>query len=80
MENDVHILGISSLSAGHKTLVPQVITALKKFGRDDIVVIAGGVIPEQDHNFLYKSGVSNIFGPGSVIAESAIEILKKLKI
>jgi len=78
MENDVHILGISSLAAGHKTLVPQVITALKKLGRDDIAVIAGGVIPEQDHKFLYKSGVSSIFGPGSVIAESAIEILKKL--
>jgi len=78
MENDVHILGISSLAAGHKTLVPQVIAALKKLGRDDIAVIAGGVIPEQDHKFLYKSGVSSIFGPGSVIAESAIEILKKL--
>ena len=78
MENDVHILGISSLAAGHKTLVPQVISALKNLGRDDISVIAGGVIPEQDHNFLYNSGVSNIFGPGSVIAESAIEILKKL--
>ena len=78
MENDVHILGISSLAASHKTLIPQVITALRKLGRKDIIVIAGGVIPEQDHNFLYKSGVSNIFGPGSIIAESAIEILKKL--
>ena len=78
MENDVHILGISSLAAGHKTLVPQVITTLKELGRGDIVVIAGGVIPEQDHKFLYKSGVSCIFGPGSVIAESAIEILRKL--
>jgi methylmalonyl-CoA mutase len=58
-ENDVHILGISSLAAGHKTLVPQVIAALKKLGRDDIAVIAGGVIPEQDHNFLYASGVSS---------------------
>ena len=78
VENDVHILGISSLAAGHKTLVPQVITTLKKLGRDDIAVIVGGVIPEQDHNFLYKLGVSSIFGPGSVIAKSAIEILKKL--
>ena len=78
MENDVHILGISSLAAGHKTLVPQVIAALKKLGRDDIAIITGGVIPEQDHNFLYKSGVSSIFGPGSVIAESAINILEKL--
>lgn len=78
VENDVHILGISSLAAGHKTLVPQVIATLKALGRDDIAVIAGGVIPEKDHKFLYKSGVSSIFGPGSVIAESAIQILKKL--
>ena len=78
MENDVHILGISSLAASHKPLIPQVINSLKKIGRDDIAVIAGGVIPEQDHDFLYKSGVSSIFGPGSIIADSAIEILKKL--
>ena len=78
VENDVHILGISSLSAGHKTLVPQVITALKEYKREDILVIAGGVIPQQDYDFLLAAGVSGIFGPGSVIAESAIEILKKL--
>jgi len=78
IENDVHILGISSLAAGHKTLVPQVITALKEFGREDILVIAGGVIPQQDYNYLYNAGVSGIFGPGSVIAESAINILKKM--
>jgi methylmalonyl-CoA mutase len=78
VENDVHILGISSLAAGHKTLVPQVITSLKKLGREDILVIVGGVIPLQDHNFLFKSGVSNVFGPGSIIAESAIDILRKL--
>ena len=78
VENDVHILGISSLAAGHKTLVPQVIAALKKYGREDILVIVGGVIPQHDHEFLFKSGVSNIFGPGSIIAESAIDILKKL--
>ena len=77
-ENDVHILGISSLAAGHKTLVPQVISALKKYGREDILVIAGGVIPQQDYDLLYKAGVSGVFGPGSVIAESAIEILEKL--
>ena len=78
VENDVHILGISSLAAGHKTLVPQVIAALKEYQREDILVIAGGVIPQQDHSFLLDAGVSGIFGPGSVIAESAIEILKKL--
>ena len=78
VENDVHILGISSLAAGHKTLVPNVIAELKKHGREDILVIVGGVIPQQDHNFLFKAGVSNVFGPGSIIAESAIEILKKL--
>ena len=78
VENDVHILGISSLAAGHKTLVPQVIAALKEYKREDILVIAGGVIPQQDYNFLLDAGVSGIFGPGSVIAESAIEILKKL--
>jgi len=78
VENDVHILGISSLAAGHKTLVPQVIAELKKFGREDIMVVAGGVIPQQDYDFLYKSGVSFIFGPGTVISKSAIDILEKL--
>lgn len=78
VENDVHILGISSLAAGHKTLVPQVIAELKKFGREDIMVVAGGVIPQQDYDFLYKAGVSFIFGPGTVISRSAIEILNKL--
>ena len=78
VENDVHILGISSLAAGHKTLVPQVINALKKYKRGDILVITGGVIPQQDYDFLLNAGVSGIFGPGSVIAESAIEILNKL--
>lgn len=78
VENDVHILGVSSLAAGHKTLVPQVIEELKKYKREDILVVAGGVIPQQDYDFLYKSGVSFIFGPGTVIAKSAIEILEKL--
>ena len=78
VENDVHILGVSSLAAGHKTLVPQVIEELKKYGREDIMVIAGGVIPQQDYDFLYKAGVSGIFGPGTVISLSAIDILEKL--
>ncbi len=78
VENDVHILGISSLAAGHKTLVPQVIEELKKYKREDIVIVAGGVIPQQDHDFLYKAGVGFIFGPGTVIAKSAIDILEKL--
>ncbi len=75
VENDVHILGVSSLAAGHKTLVPQVISELKKLGRDDIMVICGGVIPHQDYQFLYDAGVVGIFGPGSSVSEAAIEIL-----
>ncbi len=78
VENDVHILGISSLAAGHKTLIPQVIEELKKYGRDDMMIVAGGVIPEQDYDFLYRHGVSFVFGPGTVIAKSAIDILNKL--
>jgi methylmalonyl-CoA mutase len=78
VENDVHILGISSLAAGHKTLVPQVIAELKKYGRGDIMVVAGGVIPQQDYDFLFQAGVSFVFGPGTVIANSAQEILKRL--
>ncbi len=78
VENDVHILGISSLAAGHKTLVPQVIEELKKFGREDIMVIVGGVIPAQDYDFLYKAGAAAIFGPGTVISEAAIKILEIL--
>ena len=78
VENDVHVLGVSSLAAGHKTLVPQVIEELKKLSRDDIMVVAGGVIPPQDYEFLYDAGVAGIFGPGTVIAESAQEILKLL--
>ncbi|MBL6444882.1 methylmalonyl-CoA mutase [Fulvivirga sp. 29W222] len=77
-ENDVHIIGASSLAAGHKTLVPELINALKKLGREDIMVIAGGVIPPKDYDFLYKAGVSGIFGPGTVIAEAAKDILNKL--
>lgn len=78
VENDVHILGVSSLAAGHKTLIPKVINQLKKYKREDILVVAGGVIPKQDYEFLFNTGVSGIFGPGTVIANSAIEILNKL--
>lgn len=78
VENDVHILGVSSLAAGHKTLIPQVIEELKKYDRADIMVVAGGVIPQQDYEFLYQSGVSFVFGPGTIIAKSAIDILKKM--
>jgi methylmalonyl-CoA mutase len=76
VENDVHILGVSSLAAGHKTLVPQVIEELKKLGREDIMVIAGGVIPSQDYKFLYDAGVVGVFGPGTTIPDAAINILK----
>jgi len=75
VENDVHVLGVSSLAAGHKTLIPQVIQELKKYGRDDILVIAGGVIPPRDYDFLFDSGVTGVFGPGTRISESAISIL-----
>lgn len=75
VENDVHVLGVSSLAAGHKTLVPQVIEELKKLGRPDILVIAGGVIPAQDYDFLYKAGVAAIYGPGTSVAKAACQIL-----
>ena len=78
VENDVHVLGISSLAAGHKTLVPQVIAELKKYGREDIIVVVGGVIPPQDYDFLYKAGAAAIFGPGTRIAKCVIEIMKLL--
>jgi len=78
VENDVHILGVSSLAAGHKSLVPQVLEELKKQGREDIMVIAGGVIPNQDYQYLYDKGVAAVFGPGTVIAEAAQKILKIL--
>ena len=78
VENDVHVLGISSLAAGHKTLVPQVIEELKKYGRPDIMVIVGGVIPPQDYNYLFDAGVVAVFGPGTKISEAAISILEIL--
>ena len=78
VENDVHILGISSLAAGHKTLVPQTIAELAKLGRDDIMVVVGGVIPAQDYEFLYAQGVVGVFGPGTKISKAAAELLKLL--
>ena len=77
-ENDVHVIGASSLAAGHKTLIPQLIEALRKIGRDDIMVIAGGVIPARDYDFLYQAGVSGVFGPGTIISVAAQNILKQL--
>ena len=78
VENDVHILGVSSLAAGHKTLVPQVIEELKKYGREDIMVIVGGVIPAQDYQFLFDAGAVAVFGPGTKISDAAISILNVL--
>ncbi|MDE5560485.1 MAG: methylmalonyl-CoA mutase [Bacteroidaceae bacterium] len=78
VENDVNIVGVSSLAAGHKTLVPQIIEELKKLGRDDIMVIAGGVIPAPDYDFLYQAGVAAIFGPGTPVAYSAVQMMKIL--
>ncbi|MFO7923550.1 MAG: methylmalonyl-CoA mutase [Bacteroidales bacterium] len=78
VENDVHVLGVSSLAAGHKTLIPQVIEELRKLGRDDIMVVAGGVIPAQDYDFLYKTGVTAIFGPGTPVSAAAVKILNIL--
>ena len=78
VENDVNVLGVSSLAAGHKTLIPAVIAELKKLGREDIIVTAGGVIPVQDYDFLYKAGVAAIFGPGTNVMKSAIEVMNIL--
>jgi methylmalonyl-CoA mutase len=77
-ENDVHVIGASSLAGGHKTLIPELTDALKKIGRPDIMVVAGGVIPRQDYDFLLQAGVAAIFGPGTPVTESARTILKKL--
>ncbi|MFT5919961.1 MAG: methylmalonyl-CoA mutase, partial [Granulosicoccus sp.] len=79
VENDVHIVGVSSLAGGHKTLVPAVIAELADYGREDIMVIAGGVIPQQDYDYLYDRGVSFVFGPGTVIAKAAQDILEELR-
>ena len=75
VENDVHVLGVSSLAAGHKTLVPQVIEELKNYGREDIMVIVGGVIPKQDYEYLFEAGAVAVFGPGTKISDAAITIL-----
>ncbi|EAS19684.1 methylmalonyl-CoA mutase large subunit [Flavobacteria bacterium BBFL7] len=75
VENDVHVLGVSSLAAGHKTLVPQVMNELKKYGREDIMIVVGGVIPRKDYQFLFDAGVAAVFGPGTKISEAAIDIL-----
>ena len=77
-ENDVHILGISSLAAGHKTLVPETLAELQKLGREDILVVVGGVIPAQDYDFLYEAGVAGVFGPGTVIPKAARQILEMM--
>lgn len=78
VENDVHVVGVSSLAGGHKALLPELITALHKLGRHDILVIAGGVIPPQDHDFLRDAGVTLIFGPGTTVTDAATRILTTL--
>ena len=78
IENDIHVLGVSSLAAGHKTLVPQVVEELKKLGADDILIVVGGVIPQQDYDFLYENGADFIFGPGTNLPKCAVEVLEKL--
>ena len=78
VENDVHVVAMSSLAAGHKTLLPALVEELKKLGREDIMIIVGGVIPAQDYKFLLDHGASAIFGPGTVIPESAKKILELL--
>jgi len=78
VENDVHIIGMSSLAAGHKTLLPQLVSELKRLGREDIVVIVGGVIPAQDYDYLLANGAAAIFGPGTKLPEAATTIMNKL--
>ena len=78
VENDVHVLGISSLAGSHKTLVPQVMDELQKLGREDILVVVGGVIPSQDYKYLYNKGVIGIFGPGTPISDAAVKLLEIL--
>ena len=79
VENDVHVVGVSSQAAGHKTLIPSLITALKAEGADDIIVVAGGVIPKQDYDALYAAGVKGIFGPGTKIPGSVKQVLKAIE-
>jgi methylmalonyl-CoA mutase len=78
VENDVHVLGVSTLAGGHKTLIPELLAELKKLGRDDILVVAGGVIPPRDHAFLRGIGVAGLYGPGTIISVSAQNILAEL--
>jgi len=79
VENDVHVLGVSTLAGGHKTLIPEVIAELKALGREDILVVVGGVIPPQDYDYLYKAGAAGVFGPGTVIPLAAQKILEAVK-
>ena len=79
IENDVHVIGISSLAAGHKTLIPEIVEILKEENREDIMVIAGGVIPPKDHEYLLSRGVKGVFGPGTKISDAASDILSQLK-
>ena len=79
IENDVHALGVSTLAAGHKTLVPAIIAELKRQGSDDIIVFVGGVIPRQDYEFLYEAGVKGIYGPGTPIPASAKDVLEQIR-
>ena len=79
IENDVHVVGASSLAAGHKTLVPAIIAELKKQGADDIVVFVGGVIPRQDYDMLYEAGVKGVYGPGTPIPASAKDVLEQIR-
>ena len=78
VENDVHVIGMSSLAAGHKTLLPQLVEELKKLGREDIVIIVGGVIPAQDYEYLLENGAAAIFGPGTVIPQAAKKVLQEI--
>ena len=79
IENDVHVIGISSLAGGHKTLLPNLVKELKKYGREDIIVIVGGVIPAQDYEYLYRHGAYAIFGPGTPIPAAAIKIMEEVE-
>ncbi len=79
IDSDVHVVGVSSLAAGHRTLVPQLVAELKQLGRPDIFVICGGVIPPQDYDFLYKAGAKAIFGPGTKLPSAALQVLNVVK-
>ncbi|MCZ6823786.1 MAG: cobalamin-dependent protein, partial [Deltaproteobacteria bacterium] len=79
IENDVHVVGVSTQAAGHKTLVPLLIAALAEAGGDDLVVVCGGVIPQQDYAFLHEQGVAKVFGPGTAVPEAALEVLQAIR-